>query len=204
MTINPLTRHVRSIAVAAGSVFAAAQLAVYVATRQGALAEVATTGFYRWSCVLLLAGFVGLIFAAFALHDRQAGRGGVLGLIGLVGAVTGTVLMAGDWWFETFAVTYYAETLPQILDAKGAGWLAGGGLASYAVFALGWAVFGLATLRAGVPSRAAGVALIVGGLAGYGAVLPPYGFALGAAVVWAGLASRDVRAEDRRPDPARH
>jgi hypothetical protein len=201
MTPNPLARHVRSIAVAAGSVFAVAHLAVYLA-RRGELVEVATTGFYRWSCVLLLAGFVGLVFAAFALHERQAGRGGVLGLIGLVGAVTGTVLMAGDWWFETFAVPFYAEALPPILQVEGAGWLAGGSLLSYATFALGWATFGLAGLRAGVPSRAAGIALIVGGLVGYGAVMPPYGFALGAAVVWAGLASGGVRAEDTMRDPA--
>jgi hypothetical protein len=201
MTVNPSTRQVRSIAVAAGSVFAVAQLAVFLAAR-GEPADFLTTGFYRWSCVLLLAGFVGLAFAAFALYDRQAGRGGVLGVVGLIGAVTGTVLMAGDWWFETFAVPYYAEIAPQILNVKGAGWLAGGGLVSYATFALGWAVFGLAALRAGGLSKAAGVAMVVGGLVGYGAVLPPYGFAIGAAVVWAGLALRNVSAGDRLPDPA--
>jgi len=201
MTNNSLSRNVRPIAVAAGSVFAVGHLAVFLAARGGP-AEFAITGFYRWSCVLLLAGFIGLIFAAFALYDRQAGRGGTLGLIGLIGAVTGTVLMAGDWWFETFAVTYYAEALPQILDVRGAGWLAGGGLVSYATFALGWAVFGFAELRSGAVSKAAGVALIVGGLLGYGAVTPPYGFAIGAAVVWAGLASRSVHADDRTTDPA--
>jgi hypothetical protein len=197
-----MTRHVRPVAVVAGSVFAVAQLVVFVAGR-GELPEVATTGFYRWSCVLLLAGFIGLVFAAFAVSGAQAGRGGALGTAGLAGAVTGTVLMAGDWWFETFAVPFYAEALPPVLDVKGAGWLAFGGLLSYATFALGWALFGLAVLRCGVPSRAAGVALIIGGLAGYGAVLPPYGFAIGAAVVWAGLASSRVPAGDRRPDPAR-
>jgi len=201
MTTNPLTRHVGSVAVAAGSVFAVAHLVVFLA-RQGDLAEVVNSGFYRWSCVLLLAGFIGLVFAAFALHDKQAGRAGVLGMVGLVGAVTGTVLMAGDWWFETFAVPYYGEVLPQILEIRGAGWLAVGGGVSYLTFALGWAVFGLATLRAGVLSKAAGVALIVGGLIGYGAVMPPYGFAIGAAVVWAGLAARKVRADDRTQDSA--
>ncbi|HET6532966.1 MAG TPA: hypothetical protein VFH03_20445, partial [Actinoplanes sp.] len=159
MPATTLTRHVRPIAVTAGSLFAAAQLAVFLA-RRGELAEVATTGFYRWSCVLLLAGFIGLVFAAVALYDAQAGRGGAVGTAGLIGAVTGTVLMAGDWWFETFAVPFYAEALPPVLDVKGAGWLAFGGLLSYATFALGWAVFGLAVLRSGAPSRAAGVALI--------------------------------------------
>jgi hypothetical protein len=196
MTVNPSTRNVRSIAVAAGSVFAVAQLAVFLAAR-GEPADFGPTGFYRWSSVLLLAGFIGLTFAAFALYDRQAGRGGTLGVIGLIGAVTGTVLMAGDWWFETFAVSFYAEVFPQVLEVKGAGWLAVGGLTSYLTFALGWAVFGLAALRSGAVSKAAGAALIVGGLLGYGAVMPPYGFAIGPAVVWAGLSTRNVRIEDR-------
>jgi hypothetical protein len=201
MTSNPLTRNVQSIAVAAGGLFAVAHLVVFLAAR-GEIAEFAATGFYRVSCLLLLAGFIGLTFAAFALYDRQAGRGGTLGLIGLVGAVTGTVLMAGDWWFETFAVSFYAEVSPQVLDIKGAGWLAAGGLTSYATFALGWAVFGLAELRSGATSTAAGIAMIVGGLVGFGAVTPPYGFAIGAAVVWAGLASRRVGADDRSANPA--
>jgi hypothetical protein len=127
MTINPLTLHVRSIAVASGTVFAIAHLIVFLAARRGTPVEAATTGFYRWSAILLLAGFIGLTFAAFALYDTQGGRGGTLGLIGLIGAVTGTVLMAGDWWFETFAVPFYAETAPQIFDIEGAGWLAVGG-----------------------------------------------------------------------------
>jgi hypothetical protein len=201
MTSDIFTRHVRPIAVATGSLFAVAQLAVYLATRDGDLAQVATTGLYRWSCVLLLAGFVGLTFAAIALHARQAGRAGILGLVGLGGAVTGTVLMAGDWWFETFAVPFYAETMPQIFDVPGAGWLGAGGLTSYVVFALGWAVLGIACLRAGSVSTPAGIAMIVGGLVGYAAVAPPYGIALGAAVVWAGLATRTVRSGARHLEP---
>jgi hypothetical protein len=118
-------------------------------------------------------------------------------VVGLIGAVTGTVLMAGDWWFEMFAVSYYADVFPQLLQVKAAGWLAVGGFTSYVTFALGWAVFGLAALRSGAVSKAAGVALIVGGLLGYAAVTPPYGFAIGAAVVWAGLSTRSVRTEDR-------
>jgi hypothetical protein len=202
MTVNRRTRHVRTIAVAAGSVFAVAQLAVFLAAGRGDVAEVTGTAFYRASCVLLLAGFIGLVFAAFAMYDRQGGRAGPLGAAGLAAAVTGTVLMAGDWWFETFAVPFYADAVPQILDVRGGGWLAAGGLISYVTFALGWALFGLAGMRAGAFSRAAGVAIIVGGLVGYGAVLPPYGFALGAAVVWAGLTVRGVPAEERVLHPA--
>jgi hypothetical protein len=197
MAINPFTRQVRLIAVAAGSVFAVGHLVVFVALRQGERTEAVTTGFYRWGCLLVLAGFIGLVFAAFTLYDSQAGRSGALGRAGLVGAVTGTVLMAGDWWFETFAVPFYAAELPQIMDIRGAGWLAVGGFTSYVTFALGWALFGVAAVRAGAPSRAAGIALIVGGLIGYLAVLPPYGVAIGVAVVWAGLAADGARPGDR-------
>lgn len=199
MTVNPMTRHVRPVAITAGGVFAGAQLLVYLATRGRPTAEFAAAGFYRFACVLLLAGFVGLALAAVALHDRQAGRGGALGVAGLVGAVTGTVLMAGDWWFETFAVSFYAEVAPQVLDVEGGGWLGVGGLTGYALFALGWALFGLAALRAGVLSRAAGVAIILGGLLGYAAVLPPYGFAIGAAVAWAGLSAGRARVAGPAP-----
>ena len=204
MTAASATRPTTSttVVVATGILFAAAQLAVYATTIGREATDFAATTVYRAACVLLLAGFVGLIFAAVALHARMAGRAGALGTAGLVGAVTGTVLMAGDWWYETFAVSFYAEVAPQVLDVKGAGWLAAGGLVSYVVFALGWALVGIAALRAGTFSRWAGIALIVGGIAGFGAVLPPYGFALGAAVAWAGLAARTVRTGRQVLDPA--
>ncbi len=199
MTVDP---HRHTVALGAGILFTAGQVAVVLAGLRGDPSAVTTTALYRWSCVLLLAGFTGLIVAAFALHGGRAGRGGLLGTIGLLGAVTGTVLMAGDWWFETFAVPFYAEVAPQVLDIRGAGWLAAGGITSYLTFALGWALFGLACLRAGAVSRPAGVAMIVGGLVGYGAVLPPYGAVLGVAVAWAGLAWRDVGAGGRVRQPA--
>ena len=192
--MNPFHAYARPITIVAGSVFALAHLLVFAATATGEMPSVATTGFYRWSCVLLLAGFVGLAFAAVALHARQEGRGGALGLIGLVGALTGTVLMAGDWWFETFAVPFYASALPQMFEIEGGGWLGYGGLTSYLTFALGWAILGYSCLRSGAVPMAAGIALLIGGLIGYGAVAPPNGFALGAAIVWAGITLRNQAA----------
>ena len=195
-------RRSTTVITAAGILFAAAQLAVYATTIGRDPTDFAAGTAYRAACVLLFAGFVGLIFAAFGLHGLMAGRAGALGTAGLIGSVTGTVLMAGDWWYETFAVSFYAGAAPQVLDIKGAGWLAAGGLTSYAVFAIGWALVGIAGLRAGTFSRWACVGLIVGGIVGYGAVLPPYGFALGAAVAWAGLAARTARTRADELDPA--
>ena len=189
--------HARRIAIVAGTLFAVGQLAVYLATRGQSIAEFAPTGFYRASCVLLLAGFIGLVFTAFALHSRLPDQGTVTGRIGLAGAVTGTVLMAGDWWFETFAVPFYAQKLPQLLEVPGGGGLAAGGLASYVTFALGWALLGFACLRTGLVGKAVGFTLIAAGLLGYGAVAPPSGLALGVALVWAGLTLRN-----RASDPA--
>ena len=49
----------------------------------------------------LMAMFV-LLLALTGLHARQASAAGALGLIGYVAASLGTLLVAGDWWYETF------------------------------------------------------------------------------------------------------
>ena len=39
------------------------------------------------------------------------------GAIGVSAAIFGTVFMAGDWWYEAFAVPRLAEVAPEAIDS---------------------------------------------------------------------------------------
>jgi len=186
----PLVRHAGTIAIVAGALFAAAQLVAFATMNWADLAGTLSGWPYRLGAVTVLVGFAGLAIAAVALYERQAGTAGGLGAVGLCAALVGTLFLGGDYWFETFAVPWYAVVLPDILQIPGAGWLAVGATASYLLFSLGWLLFGIASLRARVFPRLACFAIMLGGVVGYLAALPPYGAVLGAAVLWVGITVR--------------
>jgi hypothetical protein len=94
------------------------------------------------------------------LYARQAAAGGTLGLVGLLVAVLGTMLPAGAWWLEAFAVPYAVLKAPALVAPTGR--LLAGRSVSFGVFALGWVLFGLASLRARVFPRDAAILLIIG------------------------------------------
>lgn len=79
------------------------------------------------------------------------------------------------------------DIAPQIVDADPSGLIVIGAVSSYLLFAIGWALFGLASLRAGVFPKAICIAIVVGGLLGFNALLPPWGIGLGLALVWLGV-----------------
>jgi len=60
-------------------------------------------------------------------------------------------------------------------------------LSSYALFGAGWTLFGIASVRPRVFPRAISIAIIIGGLAGYRALLAPWEIPLGLAVVSLGI-----------------
>ena len=62
-----------------------------------------------------------------------------------------------------------------------------GAFASYALFALGWVLFGLASLRARVFPLIASIGVIVGGAAGFFALMAPFGIPLGLAIAGLGV-----------------
>jgi hypothetical protein len=62
-----------------------------------------------------------------------------------------------------------------------------GYLSSYVLFSLGWVLFGLASLRARVFPRLISLAIVVGGAIGFLAAQPPYGIALGLALLSLGI-----------------
>jgi hypothetical protein len=146
---------------------------------------------------LLLLGLVGL-------YARQAAASGTLGLVGFLVAFLGTILLAGVWWLEAFAVPYAAEQAPALVAATPTGRLLAGRTMSFGVFALGWVLFGLASVRAQVFPRDAAILLIIGGGIGlWMATVPGAGVPLAVAVGWMGMgllrSDRGGQAEPRPP-----
>jgi hypothetical protein len=195
--VLPLARHAGIIAIVAGALFAVGQLLAFVLLDRADPAGTLAGWPYRLSAVIVLVGFAGLAIAAVALYERQAAAAGRLGAIGLCAALVGTSFLGGDYWFETFAVPWYAVVLPEILTIPGADWLAVGGTTSYVLFSLGWLLFAAVSFRAKVFPRLVCIGLMLGAVVGFFAALPPYGAALGVAVLWLGITVFRMR----RPTP---
>jgi hypothetical protein len=136
--------------------------------------------------VLALLAMFTLLLALTGLYLRQAEAGGRLGLIGYLVASLGTVLVAGDWWFESFIVPQIAAVAPQVMTGAITGSMIVGGAATFGLFALGWTVFGIATFRANVYPRPAAALLTISGVVGILALSTPYQVPLAIAVGWIG------------------
>jgi hypothetical protein len=133
--------------------------------------------------------FAMLVLALVAAYEREARPAGTLGVVALGAAIVGTVFMAGDWWYEAFAVPRIAEVVPEVIDTFVGGRLLMGGLLSFTLFGLGWVLFGIASLRARVFPTAISLAILVGGLLSgvpIGIVYLSGGVILGLAIVWLG------------------
>ena len=115
----------------------------------------------------------------------MAGR---LGVAAFALAIVGTMMLAGDLWFEAFAVPWLAAgpgaqgltSAPSVIMGLGA-------IASYILFAAGWALFGIASVRARVFPLPVSIAIVLGGIAGFNALLAPWGMPLGLALVVLGI-----------------
>jgi len=108
--------------------------------------------------------------------------------LGFLVAFSGTGLVAGFVWVDTFIAPELAKSAPQLLEM---GPPPGRSL-SLLVFGVGWALFGLATLWAGVYPRQAAMLLIIGAVISTVlnlAFLPvPFGgLPFEAAVAWLGV-----------------
>ena len=192
LPFSALARLAGPLALAAGSLFTVTELVAY--TRYALVdlnasdgrAILLTDPIYAATTVVLFIAFCLLLLALIAVDRWQEHRAGTLGVIGLSAAVIGTLFLAGDSWFEAFVAHWLAEVAPQILD-KPSGLLPIGGFSSYVLFSIGWALFGLTSLRARVFPAAICLAIVVGGLVGFMALLPPYGAPLGLAMAWLGV-----------------
>ena len=120
------------------------------------------------------------------MHLRTAEQAGGLGAFGFCAALVGTVAMAGNMWFEGFAVPWLAHVAPSAILAGGSGTLVVGGLSSYLLFAFGWVAFGLAGWRRPHVPRGPRRRVRRRGPAGLRAGLPPYGIPVGLAMAGLG------------------
>jgi hypothetical protein len=134
----------------------------------------------------LLSMFV-LLLALTGLHARQADASGKLGLVGYLVASLGTLLVAGDWWYEAFIVPVLRDQVPELLATAPSGSILVGAAITSGTFAAGWLIFGLASLRAGVFPRRAAVLMTVAGVAGILALISPFQVPLALAVGWMGV-----------------
>jgi hypothetical protein len=150
----------------------------------------ATIPVHTLTCGLALAGMYVLLLALTAVYAGQHGALRRLGLAGYLVAALGTLLVAGDWWFEAFAVPMIGAHAPDVLTLPPGGSLLAGAVITSTLFAIGWILFGVAALRSGAFSRPAAVLLIVGGAFGFLALSTPYQVPLAVAVGWIGYTLR--------------
>jgi hypothetical protein len=185
---SPLNRHAGAIALIAGGLFAVIHVGQFLVADRSDLAAMMTDPvFIAFSAAYFIA-FPLLLIALVALYWRQASRAGLFGTIAFCTAFIGTVALAGDMWFDAFAVPWLVEVAPAVVSADRSGsLLMAGWLVSVVVFSLGWIMFGLASFRSRSFPRALSIAIAIGGLIGFKAAAAPWGVALGLAVAAVGV-----------------
>jgi hypothetical protein len=186
MLDSPLSRNVGPVAVAAGVLMVVAQLVMLPFDPDDHVAT-STDPVFQIGGVIYLIGFCALMITLIGAYGWGLHKAGGFGVVAVVTAIVGTMLLAGDLWFETFAVPWLADEAPASLDTDPTTLLAIGAIASYLSFAVGWALFGIASYRARVFPTAICVAIVICGLIGFRALLSPTGIPLGLAVAWLGV-----------------
>jgi len=188
MSESALSRYAGPIVLIVGAYLAAIHLVLeFVFIRFSDLAVMLADPTFRVVNLAYAAAFPGLAIAACAAYDKQAREAGRFGLVALCAAIIGTVNLGANMWFEGFAVPWLAGEVPQILTAEKTLFWQVGYYSSYLLFAIGWVLFGLASLRARVFPRLISLAIVVAGIIGFLAARPPYGVALGLALLSLGI-----------------
>ncbi len=191
MSTSPLSRIAGPLAVVTGVLVVATRLPTVVLVLPGAnLTEYVVGPTHAITSVASIVAFGFLVLALVAIYDREALSAGWFGLVGFAAALLGTVFMAGDWWYEAFAVPRIAEVAPDEIPTFVGGRLLMGGLASFVLLGIGWVLFGAASLRAHVFPTAISATILVGGLlAGIpiGIAYLSGGVILGLAIGWLGI-----------------
>jgi hypothetical protein len=124
---------------------------------------------------------------------------GGLGLVGYLIAFLGTLLVAGDWWFETFIVPVLIDRVPEIIEEAPSGLILVGAFVTTAAFAVGWLIFGFSSYRAGIFPRGASILMMLGGLVGAVTLIDGSQIPLALAVGWIGLWLIRARSSELQP-----
>src|SRR3954451_3087927 len=165
MTKTQITRWAGALCLTAAALIVSSELlrlTVGLAWGPDSAATLAHTLTYA----LALAGVYVLLLALTAVYIGHQRALGVLGLVGYLTAAAGTVLVAGDWWFETFAVPMIGAHAPDVLNLPPGASVLVGALITVGLSAAGGVAFGVAASRSGAFSRPAGALLMVGGACG--------------------------------------
>ena len=163
MTPLPLTRIAGPLALGTAVVLLVQQLVMASFIDRTQIEATMANPLYVASAVLYFIAFCGLLATLVAVYSVEAREAGVFGAIGFLAALIGTLFLAGDLWFEAFAVPWLGDVAPAALHLAG-GVLVIGAFTGYILFAVGWALFGIASLRARVFPTPISIAIIVGGL----------------------------------------
>jgi hypothetical protein len=165
MAPSLLARSAAPLAIIAGALVVVTRLVMLtVPTDIDGLMVYVLTPVWSVTSIAQIVAFAMLVVALVATYDVQAREAGVLGLIAVGAAILGTVFMAGDWWYEAFAVPRMAEVDPSVMVDFAQGRLLFGGLLSFALFGIGWLLYGIASVRARVFPSAISWAIAAGGL----------------------------------------
>ncbi len=204
MSESPLSTHAGPIAALAGGLFAVVSVGLYAVTDRSDLVAMMTNPVFLGFNAAYAVTFPLLLLALIAVYWRQASQAGFFGAIAFCVATVGTMGLAGDMWFEGFAMPWLTQVAPEVIGVPSSGsLLRTAWLVSVALFSLGWILFGVASWRARVLPRALSIALAVGGLIGFQAAMPPWGVALGLAVgavgIWLIRQDRTVQAVPALP-----
>jgi hypothetical protein len=205
MTPSLLARSAAPLAIIAGALVVVVRLVMLtVPTDVESLMVYVLTVTWSITSIAQIVAFAMLVIALIATYELQARETGVLGLIAVGAAILGTVFMAGDWWFEAFAVPRIAEVDPSVMVGFAQSRLLFGGLLSFALFGIGWVLYGIASVRARVFPTAISWAIVAGGLLSavpLGVVYLSGNVVLGLALVALGIwliRARTVTARDAR------
>jgi len=159
MTLSPLSRRAGLLSLTAAALIVLSQVMRLGASRLLGPGW-ATSPAYTLTYALALVGMGALLLALTAIYIRESAALGRLGLIGYLTAFLGTLMAAGDWWFEAFVIPKIAIAAPEVLDLPLAGSLLVGAVATVGLYTVGWTLFGIAALRARAFPRAAALLLI--------------------------------------------
>jgi hypothetical protein len=186
MLETPLSKHAGPIALVAGALFALMHVGQFLTMDDSDPVAMAANPAFQFFGAAYFIAFPLMLISLVGLYLRQDDRAGPFGAIAFCAALTGTVALAGDMWFEGFAMPWIAPRAPQLFDADRDGLLLAAWLISVALFALGWILFAIASWRAQTLPRAMSIALTVGGLVGFLAAMPPWGVVLGLVIATIG------------------
>jgi hypothetical protein len=128
-----------------------------------------------------------LILALTALYWLEAKVGGGLRMGGYLIAFLGTMMVTGDWWYETFIGPVLRHRAPGVLEGARPSLVFFGAVVTSAAFAVEWLIFGFSSYRASIFPRAASILMMLGGLVGAVTLIVGSQITLALAVGWIGL-----------------